>query len=143
MLGKFLVLKNQVASSLLPDCYLQCVFPIFAGNMNKTPLYCTFGVESDSNIVQPSVWKYGYFLDEHILHMILLSINMQSFKTCFGIIISFQNVYTKNVKCLNSQFYVSETKPGSLYHLKHMILHIFHSCTHDFKQSKLGVHYTN
>ena len=55
--------------------------------MYETTLYCTFGVESDSNIVQPSVWKYGYFLDEHILHMILLSGNMQSFKTLFGILV--------------------------------------------------------
>ena len=55
--------------------------------MNETPLYCTFGVESDSNIVQPSVWKYGYFPDERILHMILLSINIQSFKTSFGILV--------------------------------------------------------
>ena len=54
------------------------MFPIFTGNINKMPLNCTFGVESDSNIVQTSVWKYGYFLDEHILHMILLSITSEA-----------------------------------------------------------------
>ena len=30
--------------------------------------------------------RIQYFLDEHILHMILLSISMQSFKTFFGIL---------------------------------------------------------